>query len=326
VAPRVRPSLGLEQLENRTTPSLTSLLPLPNPLAGPVILPSVNAPVQTAAPAAPQATSSPITINLVVIRIDLPSQGLLGSQSAPILVTVITRELPAAAPIADVFSPALASFFASLDRAISTVSDAPIFGPSLGRIGNPGSAGGLLGRAGTIDMTNAPGLLSPVTFVPQNLLQGSALQGQTGNATQDVAGTVSRGFLTFPNGTFFIESVIASADLGFAPALLVPPTAVPDNGAPQAAPGNEGPTYGAEAVAPVVPGDEVPEVQSPAPEEPAQVQAAAFVPTHLLETLRVDPIGLVTALSAAVGVWYHGSRRLQRKPRLRPTEDAERDA
>jgi len=304
---------------------LISLLPLPNPLAAAgSLLPTVTAPMQAASPAPVQPTTAPVTINLVIVRIDLPTQSLLGSQSVtPILVGFITRDVPAVAPITDVLSPALANFIAAMDRAFSSVSDAPVFAPTLGRIGNPVGSGGLLGRGGSIDMTNLPGVLSPVNFVPPNVLPGgTGAPGQTPGTTQEVGGSVSRGFLTFPNGTFFIETVIAGADLGFAPALLVPPATAPESETP-AAPSIEGPTFGAEAVAPLLPSDEVPGIQMP--DEPAGVQAASFVPSQLIETLRVDPFGLVTVLSAAVGAWYHGTRRLERKPRLRPTEDVERN-
>jgi len=318
---RVRPSLGLEQLENRTTPSATSLLHIADPILGTLGLQSA-APIpaaQSAAPAVREVAAAPITVNLIIVRIEMPS-GLLSPATnvTPVLITII-RDVPATAPIANATTAALSSIFTAIDRALTAATEAPVLAPTLGRIGNPTSGAGQVGRP-AIDLTFVP-VLQPVTgiLVP-NVTPGSA-PGQ--GPTQDVVAAGARGLLSFPNGTFFVESVIAAADLGFPPALLVPPNTLPQDGAPESPPADAGPRFGPDALDTVL-DEAAPAVEPVVPDVP--VQAAALVPQQLVETLRADPFGLLTVLSAAVGAWYHGSRRLDRKPRLQPNEESERNA
>jgi len=318
---RVRPSLGLEQLENRTTPSATSLLHIADPLLGTLGLQS-SAPTQSAPSAAPalrEVPAAPVTVNLLIIRIDVPSSLLSsGSNVTPVLITII-RDVPATAPIADVTTAALSSFFNAFDRALSAATESPVLAPTLGRVGNPIGGAGQVGRP-TIDMNFLPVLQPQTSIVVPNSTTGTA-PGQDRPA-QDFVGVASRGFLTFPNGTFFVESVIAAADLGFAPALLVPPNTIPQDAGPEVAPPDAGPRFGPEAIEVV--DEAIPAVDTVVPDVP--VQAAAFAPQQLVETLRADPFGLLTVLSAAVGAWYHGSRRAERKPGLRPTENPDTNA
>jgi len=322
---RVRPSLGLEQLENRTTPSATSLLHVADPLLGTLGLQS-PAPLQSApsapsaAPALREVSTAPVTLNLIVVRIDVPNNLLSSANnSAPVLITIL-REVPATAPIPDVTTAALSNLFNAIERALAAATESPLLAPTLGRVGNPTGGAGQVGRP-TIDMNFLPVLQPLTSIVVPNATTGTA-PGQDRPA-QDFVGVASRGFLTFPNGTFFVESVIAAADLGFAPALLVPPNTIPQDAGPEVAPPDAGPRYGPEAIE-VVPDEAIPAVDAVVPDVP--VQAAAFVPQQLVETLRADPFGLLTVLSAAVGAWYHGSRRAERKPGLRPTEGFDTNA